>query len=295
MKSNRKNPRLLLILLTIYVFAQFLWWMFLLIRYNPSKKWMVLGEGSVFLLLLGWGIYTIYKTIRHEIELARMQKNFLLSVTHELKTPVAAGKLFLQTLLKRDFEKEKQQELLNKAVAENDRLTALIDKVLLATTLDNHEVPIFKTQLRLSELCAEVCQNISESIGNQHNWNISIEPNLELRGDSEAIRSVCQNLLENAIKYSPKNSLISVLLEQKNNFIHFSVSDEGSGIAKVDLPYIFNKFYRSGNEDTRSTKGTGLGLFIVKHLTGLHGGTVRVEPASSGGSKFIIELNKNYE
>lgn len=294
MKSRaRKNPRLLFVLMAIYIFAQFVWWANLLIRYNPEKKLMVLGEGAVFLILLGLGIVTIYRTIRHEIDLARMQKNFLLSITHELKTPVAAGKLFLQTLIKHNFDKEKQTELLLKSIKENDRLAALIDKVLMATTLDSSALPIMRIEQSLTELADRVCRAFAESIGQQHKWKFEIEPTVQANFDSESMQSVMENLLENAVKYSPKESLIVVSLTSTAQHIKFCVADNGPGIARVDLPFIFDKFYRSGQEDTRSAKGTGLGLFIVKHLVGLHNGTVRYEANAPHGSKFIVELNPN--
>ncbi len=252
---------------------------------------MVVGEGSVFVLLLALGIFTIYKTIRHEIELARMQRNFLLSVTHELKTPVAAGKLFLQTLLKHNFDKEKQIELLQKSVRENDRLTALIDKVLLATTLDSSNLPISKENQSLSGLTETLVKQISEGIGEHHQIETSIQPDIYFNFDQESMHSILQNLIENAIKYSPKGSRINISLNQNQSRIKLAVSDNGPGIAKEDLPYIFDKFYRSGNEDTRSAKGTGLGLFIVKHLVGLHNGNIYVEANQPQGSSFIVEFN----
>ncbi|MES2627593.1 MAG: ATP-binding protein [Bacteroidota bacterium] len=288
----RRNPRLLIILMASYIFAQFVWWTILLIKYNPARKWMVISEGSVFIFLLGLGIATIYRTIRHEIKLARMQKNFLLSVTHELKTPVAAGKLYLQTLLKHTFDREKQHELLHKSIKENERLTTLIDKVLLATTLDSSSLPVYRTRQDLSGVVEAISTGISESIGNQHQWEFRIAKGIDFIFDRESLQSILQNLLENAIKYSAKESLIAVELSSSAQKIKLSVSDRGAGIAKKDLPYIFDKFYRSGNEDTRSAKGTGLGLFIVKHLAGLHNGTINYEPNPEGGSIFSIEFNQ---
>ncbi len=288
-----KNTKLVFILLAGYIYAQFMWWTFLLIRYNPEKKWMVLGEGAVFMVFLGLGIYTIYRTIRHEIGLAKMQKNFLLSVTHELKTPVAAGKLFLQTLLRHDFDKAKKEELLHKAVNENDRLTALIDKVILATTLDSHQIPLTQHQHSLSAISEEICKTTTESTGAQHSWEINIQPGINFTCDAESMRSIWQNLLENAIKYSPPQSLIQASLSQSGNKIELSVSDQGSGIKKADLPFIFNKFYRSGNEETRSAKGTGLGLFIVKHLVTLHHGQINYKAKTPAGSIFTVIFNVN--
>ncbi len=292
MKNSRsKNPRGLFIILSIYIFLQFIWWMTLLIRYNPTKKWMVLGEGAVFLTLLIVGIYTIYKAVRHEIELARVHRNFLLAVTHELKTPVAAGKLFLQTLIKRDFEKEKQNELIQKALHENERLSTLIDKVLLATTLDNSAFPINLKPQSLSDSIHRLCTQLMETLGKDHRWVLEIEPNIILPFDEESMQSIAHNLLENALKYSKKGTEIGVQLSHKNQLIQLRISDQGIGVEKKDLPYIFEKFYRAGNEDTRSAKGTGLGLFIVKNLVELHHGTIRHETNSIQGCTFVIEFN----
>ncbi len=252
---------------------------------------MVLGEGMVFLSLLALGIYLLYRSIQHQIGLARMQKNFLLSVTHELKTPVAASKLFLQTLIRHDFGREKTSELLNKAIGENDRLSLLIDKVILAATLDSHQIPLSFTNQSLTGISSNICNTVAETIGLGHNWEIEITENVMLYCDGESIRSIWQNLLENALKYSPKGSLIRASLSKHGNKIEIKVSDEGIGINKTDVPYIFDKFFRSGNEETRSAKGTGLGLFIVKHLVSLHKGIIHYKNNHPQGSTFVVEFN----
>ena len=257
---------------------------------------MVLGEGTVFLTLLAIGLYLLYRSVQRKISLARMQKNFMLSVTHELKTPVAASKLFLQTLIRHNLEKEKTEELIKKAISENDRLTALIDKVILAATLDSHHIPLSFDHYSLSVISEGICKTVTESIGASHKWEVEIAPDIPFFCDEESMRSIWQNLLENAIKYSPKGSLIRAKLSKTGSKIELRVSDEGPGIGKSDLPYIFEKFFRSGNEETRSAKGTGLGLFIVKHLVSLHKGTIIYKNNSPQGSTFVVEFNaKNHE
>ncbi|HEX4887136.1 MAG TPA: HAMP domain-containing sensor histidine kinase [Luteibaculaceae bacterium] len=289
--SKKRSPKIPFILLTVYIFAQFVWWMNLIIGYNPEKKWMVAGEGSVFLLLMILGIYTIYKSVLHEIRLAKTQQNFLLAITHELKTPLAAVKLYLQTLTRRQFEREKQEEILYKALNENDRLQVLIEKLLLAARLDVSEFPLHKERISLSPLLEQTAQRLRDAFGEGRAWHIDIEPNLEAWVDSTTIESITENLIENAIKYSHPTGAIAVRGYQQGKKIHLSVSDSGPGIQKEDVARVFDKFYRSGDEHTRKNKGTGLGLYIVKQLVELNGGRIWIDQNSDQGCTFVAEFN----
>ena len=118
----------------------------------------------------------------------------------------------------------------------------------------------------------------------------TIEDNIRMKADVSAMTSVIINLVENAYKYSPKNSEIDVQLFQKENEVFFIVKDEGVGIKEADKEKIFDKFYRVGNEDTRATKGTGLGLFIVKEVVVFHNGSIKLKPNKPKGSIFEVKF-----
>ncbi len=254
------------------------------------KIWMVLGEGSVFLVFLLTGLVIMQRTIKKEIALVRQQRNFLLSITHELKTPIAAIKLGIQTLLKRKNLPDKQREKLEKSALNNtERLHDLIDNVLLATRIESGQHPLHLIPTNLSDLTKKICQDFELSPGFKGELITSIEDNLTINVDSTAFESILINLLDNALKYG-EGKRTEVTLKESGSFIFLEVSDQGPGIPIEERRRVFDKFYRMGNEETRSRKGTGIGLFIVKELVELHGGNITIGTNSDSGSTFIVRL-----
>ena len=253
------------------------------------KRWlMISSEGAVFIGLLLLGIYQIRKTFKKEKELANQQKNFLLSVTHELKSPIASTRLQLETILIRDLEREKQKEILKNAIQDTDRLNNLVENILLASKIENN---FFSVHLEYCDLSDYLTENLNQTIrvfNYAQTISLDIEPNIYLNIDKTTFPSIILNLLENAVKYSPKNSTIIIQLKKLNNQIKLAVIDEGIGVSNKEKTTIFQKFYRIGNEETRSTKGTGLGLYIVHFLVEKHNGTITVKNNSPKGSIFEV-------
>jgi K+-sensing histidine kinase KdpD len=251
---------------------------------------MIVGEGTVFLLILLFGVYQVRKSIKKETELANQKSNFILSISHELKTPIAATKLQLQTLLKHDLERDKQKELLNNALNENNRLHKLVDNVLMANQIENNNLSIQKEQLNLSELLENTVKRyFLEYLENNH-VTLSIEPNIIYVGDKELLPSIFINLIENAIKYSFEDIKIEVILKKLNSNTVLEISDQGCGILDQEKETVFQKFFRSGSENTRKTKGTGIGLFIVKSICDLHQITIKLANNQPKGSIFQIQF-----
>jgi signal transduction histidine kinase len=222
--------------------------------------------------------------------LARQQNNFLLSVTHEFRTPLASIKLSLQTLIKRVALEDKFQKLVNNSLDDVARLQSLVDNILFAARMENNAYALQKSNYNISDLLIQYLDKIKLTLGGSRVVINKIEPDLEYEVDEGAFFSAIVNLIENALKYSPADKPVTVSLYRKNSHIDFEVKDEGAGIAEHDRSRIFDKFYRVGNEETRNTKGTGLGLFIVKKITEAHGGIVAVEANHPKGSIFKIKL-----
>ena len=320
MKKNKKRSRPLLIfhLLLIYVLLQFCWWSYLMVDLNneiyqlkselnvikgasPQEvtlngndlekklhlRWtMIAGEGSVFLVLLVLGVVQTQKAFKKETALTRQQKNFLLSVTHELKSPIASVKLQLETLQKRELEKNVQREMLNNALNDTERLHTLVENILLATRIDNSAFSLHRERVDLSAFITDIIQQMPGA--HKQKTEMNIEPGISFDIDKTLFPSVILNLFENAVKYSPASSPIILSLKKENGNIIFFVKDEGSGISENEKENIFQKFYRLGNEETRSAKGTGLGLYIAKYIAGLHGGKISVKNNVPRGSIFEI-------
>ncbi len=257
---------------------------------QQSKIWMIIGEGTVFFITLSLGIVRVYNSYKKERMLFRNQKNFLLSITHELKTPIASLKLQIQTLEKRtDLSPEKKEQILKNAMGDTDRLNALVENILMSARIDSQTDLLTKEKINLSELIEQTCQLYFSQLQN-HKLELNITKDIYMVADPLAMGSVVINLIENAIKYSSTGSQINVCLKSVNNQLNLSVTDNGIGISKADKEFIFDKFYRAGNEETRNTKGTGLGLFIVKQLVEQHNGKISIKDNQPKGSIFEINF-----
>lgn len=254
------------------------------------RLWMVAGEGSVFLVLLIFGILKTRQSFKKEVLLANQQKNFLLSITHELKSPIASVKLYLQTLGKRKLDEDKQREIVTKALTETDRLHSLVENLLLATKVDRGDYTPYFEDVDLSGLVANSIEKLQAELQGKASVKGDIGAGVNIKGDRLALESIIQNLVENAAKYGGGGVEIAVSLARDKNDILLKVADNGPGIPEMEKLKVFNKFYRIGNEETRKTKGTGLGLYIVKSLVEKHNGKITVKDNQPGGAVFEIRL-----
>ena len=314
------KPIVIFYLLLIYVLLQFTWWSFLLIdlntevfehrienvqlkEYLPEEKireekilrdkmferwWMVIGEGAVFLILLVIGSIQTHRSFRKEMMLARQQKNFLLSVTHEFKSPLASIKLYLQTLLKHDLDKNKKESFIASAILDTERLNNLVENALLANVIDHKGYAFHMEEVNLSALVRLIVQRFQAYPGLKNIVESNLQEGIFLEADKAAFGLMLNNLLENASKYSPEGAKIEILLRKTNNHIRLTIADEGVGIPDIEKRNVFQKFYRIGKEETRNTKGTGLGLFIVKHIVEHHKGKISIFDNTPAGSVFEI-------
>ncbi len=258
------------------------------------KIWMYTSEGIAMVLLLFWGIILIYRSLQNQLNLKRQQTNFLLSITHELKTPIASIKLYIETLKKRKLDEVQTKTILQNSLNDVSRLNDLVENLLLATQLDTHKYqPIFK-KVDLSELINEITDKFSLPRELHFKFQKEIEDNIYILADENAIHLVITNLLSNAAKYSPKNGTIDIILKRDGDKMILSVSNNGPTISEEDKKNIFSKFYRAGDENIRKTKGTGLGLLIVKNLLNLHQAEIFVRDKYPQGAIFDV-IFKNHE
>jgi len=282
------RPLALFNLILGYIFLQLAWWGYLIVEHSPEKIGMVVGEFSVFFFLLILGMTRLRKAIREESNLNKQQKNFLLSVTHELKSPLASIKLYLQTLQKRELDREQQQSFLRNSLQDIDRLDELVGNMLMATKFENKSYSFPKEKFDLSVEIEKILDHIIRIYQDKYRFQIHIEPHLEILGDKLSLNTAVTNLIENAIKYSAKGNPIEIKLEKTGNRVHLQVADQGIGIEDNEKKKIFQKFYRACNEETRATKGTGLGLFIVKQVLDNHKAEIFVKDNTPKGSVFEV-------
>ncbi|MEO6980789.1 MAG: HAMP domain-containing sensor histidine kinase [Mucilaginibacter sp.] len=276
--------------LITYALAELVWWGYLLAKHMPADIGMIMGEGSVFIFVFFVGAYSLHKSINKERKLQEQKKNFLLSVTHELKSPLASIKILLQTIQKRDLSKEQTMNFIGKALMDIERLDDMVENMLLASKIDNRSYSFPKDKFNLSVLVDSIVNRlqITKCEGTQQIIDAEIEPKIEITGDKFALTSVVTNLVENAIKYSGPCETVGVKLFSKDGKIFLEVADHGIGISDHEKNRIFDKFYRVGSEDTRNTKGTGLGLYIVKEVLDKHQASIKVKDNRPAGSIFEV-------
>lgn len=284
-----KRALVLFYFLVFYAITQLLWWGYLLVSYEPERKGMIIGEGIFFFLIFIWGAMRLKKLFTREHKQQQQQQNFLLSVTHELKSPMASVKLYIQTILKRDLDREQQKVFLSNSLKDIERLDDLVENVLLTTKLENRSFNFPKENFNLTELVDNVVDRLQKNACSSQIIKADLEGGVVIHADKFAITNVVTNLIENAIKYSPPCATVEVkLMEAEGNRIIFSVADHGPGVAEEEKKNIFSKFYRIGNESTRKTKGTGLGLYIVKTVLQKHNASIKVKDNTPSGSIFEV-------
>jgi len=287
-----RKPLFLFYFLVFYAVAQIIWWGMLLMQLEPLRKGMVIGEGLIFMTVFLIGAIKLKKAFEHEHKAHKQQHNFLLSVTHELKSPLASIKLYVQTILKRDLDKEQREQFLKNSLKDIERLDDLVENVLLATKLERIGKSVPKEEFDFSELTSRIADRLQVHSCTSQIIKTEIQEDIHYVGDKFAITSVVTNLIENAIKYSPPCAHVQVKLHQnESGQIRFSVADLGIGIHDEEKKRIFNKFYRVGSEDTRKTKGTGLGLYIVKSVLDKHNAQIKVLNNTPTGSIFDVTFN----
>jgi two-component system sensor histidine kinase CiaH len=250
-----------------------------------------IGEGTTFLLLSLLGAYFVFRSARKQIRLQQQESNFMMAITHELKTPIAISKLNLETLQKHKLDEIKQQKLISMTIQETNRLNSLTNNILVSSQLEGGRYKRAEEELDLSALI-NTCVDDSRRRFPEIVFETAIQPDLAITGDALLLEIMINNLLENAVKYSPKHSPITINLKKNGGEGTLTVADNGIGIPEAEKKYIFEKFYRVGNEQTRTAKGTGLGLYLCRKIAGGHNADIRVTNNSPAGSIFIVHFHE---
>lgn len=248
------------------------------------------GEGATFMLLILVGAVFVYRATRRQIQLNTQQQNFMMAITHELKTPIAITRLNIETLLKRKLEEPQQEKLLHNALQESNRLNDLCDNILLASQIDAGDYLPDKEVISLSTLVYESAAYFKTRFPYQR-IEETIEAGIYVKGDSLLLQLAVNNLIENAIKYSEKQKPVTVVLQKSGAAVQLQIKDQGKGIARKEKKKIFDKFYRAGDENTRNTKGTGLGLYLTQKIITDHNGNITVQDNMPSGCIFVISLH----
>jgi len=254
---------------------------------QQRKTAQYIGEGSIFLLVILIGAIFLYRAVMRQFKLQVQQQNFMMAITHELKTPIAVTKLNLETLQKYKLEESKQQKIIQSALQETNRLNTMTNNILVSAQLEGGRYQLARDELDFSALVSNAVGDFRRRFP-ETTWTSAIEPEIALHGDTLLLQIMVNNLLENAIKYSPRQSQINTILKKEPGFISLQVNDEGHGIPAPERKKIFKKFYRMGSEETRTTQGTGLGLYLCKKIATDHNATITVSDNVPVGTTFTV-------
>lgn len=254
---------------------------------SNRKTAQYIGEGITFLALILVGAVYVYRATRRQLKFSAQQQNFMMAITHELKTPIAVAQLNLETLQKRKLEEDKQQKLIANTLQEANRLNTLCNNILFTSQLDAGGYSVNFQELNLTDI-VETCVDDCKSRFPERVITEAIEENRLMQGDPFLLQMLVNNLLENALKYSPKNMPIHVSLSFIANKNVLSIADLGLGIEDQEKKKVFDKFYRSGSENTRKAQGTGLGLYLCKKIAETHNGYISVTDNQPNGSIFTV-------
>jgi len=304
-----------------YMVAAFIWWYVTLVKQNQQiaevqygvmqtsdpnlvqkkhaiedfqlrKNKQYLGEGLTILFLFLLGAIYVYRSLIKQIRYSNQQQNFMMAVTHELKTPIAITQLNIETLLKRNLDVEQQKKMLEISLLETQRLDSLCNNILLASQLDMGAYQANTQEVDFSNIISLSFLSFQNRFQDRK-FTSNIKEGIFIKGESVLLQLLINNLIDNAIKYAPLSTVIEVELTELNGLITLLVKDQGVGVEPDDREKIFEKFYRAGAEHTRSTKGTGLGLYLCKRIAMFHKAKLFVVPNSPQGSIFSFTLLSN--
>jgi signal transduction histidine kinase len=314
----RKKKNLILFLsLAFVVLAQAVWWIVFMAqlvdekvklamqfgadqsfidnlnRQEVSRQIMVGLEGIFFLILILAGAWLIYSSLLKAEELKFHQQNFLMAVTHELKTPLASIRIYLQSLKSPKISDETKDGIIPKMTPEITRLEKLVENILNAGRFERSGYHLRRETINLSNTVRYQIENLKKMpTKSELRIEEDIVPNVNYYGDQQALGQALDAILENGLKYNVNGIVIlKISLATKGKFILLTVSDNGIGLEKKDTSRIFNRFYRVGDEMSRSYSGTGLGLFLAREIVRQHGGDLTAEsPGLGQGTTVTMKL-----
>jgi two-component system, OmpR family, phosphate regulon sensor histidine kinase PhoR len=261
-----------------------------LVRNRSRNDLFLIGLVNAILIIAGW---LLYRNIRREMELAEMKSTFVSNVSHELRTPLSLIRMFAETLeLERVQSETKKKEYYKIIGRETERLTHLINNILTFSKMEAGRKEYHFQKLNLNQIARKVLESYEFHL-QEKGFRVSsrLDPDLpDIFGDEDALSEAVINLVDNAIKYSKDKKFLEIKTCCQEQLILLEVSDQGIGIAQSEHLRIFEKFYRVSSGLVRETKGTGLGLALVKNIIEAHQGHITLQSKPGEGSTFILQF-----
>lgn len=254
--------------------------------------WRVALQASALVTVIFLGLAYIYRRLSVEMELMLRQRNFIAAVTHELKTPIASLRVWIETLFTHQLPEARKARVQNLMDGDLRRLTELVSNLLEVARADAGHLEVLPERVELAPWIRKVCESMDHRLGQgQLGLTLALEEGLWADIDPRLFSTVLENLLSNAFKYSGEPRETHVLLLPDGEDVVITVSDRGRGFAAREAPRLFQRFYRVGDEMTRQVAGTGLGLFLTREIVTRHRGTIRASSLGPGlGATFSVRI-----
>jgi len=255
-------------------------------------NWVVLLEGGVLMLMILAGVYVIFVYWNKQARLNQLQSNFVSSVSHELKSPLASIQLYLETLKYQKVSQEEIQDFVETMLVDTGRLSDLIDNILESSKSDPKSMQLQFTSVDIVSFLRDTTEHHKRLFEDKQcliQLKFDSHPKVSL--DVRAIRMVFNNLIVNALRYSPTGSSLTIHVRKDEKFCNIDFVDQGFGFDKKELKRVFKKFYRVQNQETQNIEGAGLGLYISRQIIKSHKGKISAFSEGRGkGTRFTLSL-----
>lgn len=316
MSPGRRKLYSYMAVVTLYVLV-FGWWMFFFLRQadyllarmaragvelspaqadalrnaSDTSMRMFLVEGAFLGLMLAASVALVLRSLHREVALHRQQHNFLSAVTHELKSPIASARLYVESLLLGRAEGDKRERYLRHALEDLDRLRVLVEDLLTSASIASTGPVVHPERIDLARYAEGLLPRlVREESREKAELSLRTQGPVPVDVDGQALETMLRNLISNAVKYGGDEPLLEVEVERGERVAVLRVRDHGRGLAGADARRIFEPFVRGGDENVRTRPGAGLGLYIVRELARAHRGEVSARDAESGGFQIEIRL-----
>ena len=259
-------------------------------------SWIVLLEGGVLMLVILAGVYVIFVYWNKQSRLYQLQSNFISSVSHELKSPLASIQLYLETLKYQKVSSEEAQDFVETMLSDTERLSDLIDNILESSKSDPKSM---QSQFSSVDIVSFLQETIAhhQKLFEDKQCVIQLKFNdyVKVSIDGRAMRMVFNNLIANALRYSPAGTVLTIAVRRDQKFCIIDFIDQGFGFDKKELKKVFKKFYRVQNQETQNIEGAGLGLYISRQIIKNHKGKINVFSEGRGkGTHFMLSLPEDH-
>ncbi len=260
--------------------------------FDTDLNWVILLQGCFLMIVILGGVLLIFVFWGKQARLNRLQSNFVSSVSHELKSPLASIQLYLETMKLQKVSPEEAQDFVDMMLTDTERLSSLIDNILEASGADPKGLRLHFQSVELKPFLDEVLEGHQRRLAEKGiQVNLDVEDCPALQIDKRAMKMVFNNIIGNALRYSQDGGLLTVRVRKNGKFCNIDFIDSGIGLSEKDCKKVFGKFYRVQNKETHNIEGAGLGLYITREIVKNHKGKIKVFSAGQDqGSTFTLSL-----